>query len=43
MFKLILRKCGALGLIGITVDEQYGGAGLDAVFAEPLRSLLQTS
>ncbi|KAK8803623.1 hypothetical protein WA158_001317 [Blastocystis sp. Blastoise] len=26
----LFRKCGELGLLGITVDEQYGGAGLDA-------------
>jgi len=29
----LFRKLGELGLLGITVDEAYGGAGLDAVAA----------
>ena len=26
-----LRKMGALGLLGVTTPEEYGGAGLDVV------------
>ena len=26
----LFRKCGELGLLGLTVPEQYGGSGLDA-------------
>lgn len=29
----LLRKCGALGLLGVTVPEQWGGAGLDSTAA----------
>jgi len=29
----LFRKCGELGLLGITVDEAYGGSGMDAVAA----------
>ena len=29
----IFRKLGELGLLGITVDPQYGGSGMDAVAA----------
>lgn len=29
----LFRKLGALGLLGITVPEEYGGSGLDAVAA----------
>ena len=29
----LFRKLGELGLLGITVDEKYGGAGMDAVAA----------
>ena len=29
----LFRELGALGLLGITVPEQYGGAGMDAVAA----------
>jgi isovaleryl-CoA dehydrogenase len=29
----LFRKLGALGLLGITVPEQYGGSGMDAVAA----------
>lgn len=29
----LFRKLGELGLLGITVDEKYGGSGLDAVAA----------
>jgi len=26
----LFRKCGDLGLLGITVKEEYGGSGMDA-------------
>jgi isovaleryl-CoA dehydrogenase len=26
----LLKKCGELGLLGVTVDPQYGGSGMDA-------------
>ena len=29
----LFRKLGSLGLLGITVPEQYGGAGMDALAA----------
>lgn len=29
----LLRKCGQLGLLGLTVPEAYGGSGMDAVAA----------
>jgi alkylation response protein AidB-like acyl-CoA dehydrogenase len=29
----LFRKLGNLGLLGITVDPQYGGSGMDAVAA----------
>ncbi len=29
----LFRKLGELGLLGITVDEEYGGSGMDAVAA----------
>lgn len=29
----LFRKLGALGLLGITVDTEYGGSGMDAVAA----------
>ncbi len=29
----LLRRCGELGLLGLTVPEEHGGAGLDAVAA----------
>jgi isovaleryl-CoA dehydrogenase len=29
----LFRQCGALGLLGITVPTEYGGAGMDAVGA----------
>ena len=31
--KEIFKKMGMLGLLGITVDEKYGGSGMDAVSA----------
>ena len=29
----LFRKLGELGLLGITVEEQYGGSGMDATAA----------
>lgn len=29
----LLRRCGELGLLGLTVPEEHGGAGMDAVAA----------
>lgn len=29
----LFRKLGEIGLLGITVDEQYGGSGMDATAA----------
>lgn len=29
----LLRRCGELGLLGLTIPEEHGGAGLDAVAA----------
>ena len=29
----LFRKLGELGLLGITVPEEYGGAGMDAIAA----------
>src|SRR5689334_19917352 len=29
----LLRKCGELGLLGITIPAEHGGAGMDAVAA----------
>src|SRR5829696_7766104 len=29
----LMRRCGELGLLGITVPAEYGGAGMDAVAA----------
>ncbi len=29
----LFRRAGELGLLGVTVDEQYGGSGMDAVAA----------
>lgn len=29
----LLRRCGALGLLGLTIPEEHGGAGMDAVAA----------
>ncbi|MFZ9887137.1 MAG: acyl-CoA dehydrogenase family protein, partial [Myxococcota bacterium] len=29
----LFRKLGEMGLLGITVDERYGGAGMDALAA----------
>jgi isovaleryl-CoA dehydrogenase len=29
----LLRKCGELGLLGVTIDEEWGGSGLDTTAA----------
>src|SRR4051794_8739223 len=29
----LLRRCGELGLLGITVPAEYGGSGMDSVAA----------
>jgi len=31
--KDLFQKCGELGLLGVTCDEEYGGSGLDATAA----------
>jgi isovaleryl-CoA dehydrogenase len=39
----LFRRAGELGLLGITVPEEYGGAGLDATAAVQLMEALSTS
>jgi isovaleryl-CoA dehydrogenase len=39
----LFRRAGELGLLGITLPERYGGAGLDAVAAVQLMEALSTS
>ena len=39
----LFRKAGEIGLLGLTVPETYGGAGLDAVAAVQLMESLSTS
>ena len=39
----LFRQAGALGLLGLTIGEEYGGAGLDAVAAVQLFEALSTS
>ncbi len=39
----LFRKLGDLGLLGITVDEKYGGAGMDATAAIIAHEELSTS
>ncbi len=39
----LFRKAGELGLLGVTIPECYGGAGLDAVAAVQLLEALSTS
>jgi isovaleryl-CoA dehydrogenase len=39
----LFLKAGQLGLLGITLDEEYGGSGLDAVAAVQLMEALSTS
>jgi isovaleryl-CoA dehydrogenase len=39
----LFRRAGALGLLGVTIPEEYGGAGLDAVAAVQVCEALSTS
>jgi isovaleryl-CoA dehydrogenase len=39
----LFRRAGELGLLGVTIPEQYGGAGLDAVAAVQVCEALSTS
>lgn len=39
----LFRRAGGLGLLGVTIPEEYGGAGLDAVAAVQVLEALSTS
>jgi len=39
----LFRRAGELGLLGVTIPEEYGGAGLDATAAAQLFEWLSTS
>jgi isovaleryl-CoA dehydrogenase len=39
----LFRRAGALGLLGVTIPEEYGGAGLDAVAAVQVCEALSSS
>jgi isovaleryl-CoA dehydrogenase len=39
----LFRRLGELGLLGVTVDEEYGGSGMDAVAATIVHEELSTS
>ncbi len=39
----LFRQAGELGLLGVTLPEEYGGAGLDAVAAVQVSEALSTS
>jgi len=39
----LFRQAGSLGLLGLTIGEEYGGAGLDATAAVQLFEALSTS
>jgi len=39
----LFRKAGEMGLLGVTLPEEYGGAGLDAVAAVQVCEALSTS
>jgi isovaleryl-CoA dehydrogenase len=39
----LFRQAGAIGLLGLTIGEEYGGAGLDAIAAVQLFEALSTS
>ena len=38
----LFRKAGALGLLGVTLPAEYGGAGLDATAAVQVLEALST-
>ncbi len=39
----LFRRVGELGFLGVTIPEEFGGAGLDAVFAVQLMEALSTA
>ncbi len=39
----LFRKAGELGLLGVTIPERFGGAGLDAIAAVQVMEALSTS
>ena len=39
----LFRRAGELGLLGVTLPEEYGGAGLDATAAALVSEILSTS
>ncbi len=39
----LFRRCGELGLLGLTVSEDYGGAGLDATASVIVHEALSTA
>jgi len=39
----LFRRCGELGLLGLTVDEAFGGAGLDATASVIVHEALATA
>ncbi len=39
----LFRRCGELGLLGVTLPEEYGGAGLDATAAVQIFEALSTA
>src|SRR6516162_8845395 len=39
----LFRRAGELGLLGVTVGEEYGGSGLDAVAAVQVCEALSTA
>ena len=41
--RALFRRAGELGLLGVTLPEEYGGAGLDALAAVQLYEALSTS
>jgi isovaleryl-CoA dehydrogenase len=39
----LFRRAGELGLLGVTIDEKYGGAGLEAIAAIQISEALATA